>query len=76
MATLRKVAGALLAAIVVLVSALLVGGGRYEIRTAGSFGIVRMDRWTGEVMTCVPQRCVKYPTAHPDDKSPTEVVLP
>ncbi len=76
MATTWRVVGALLASIVILSSAFVVGGGRYEVRAAGSFGMIRMDKWTGEAMVCVPQRCVKYPTSHPDNKPPREVTLP
>jgi hypothetical protein len=76
MVTIWRVVGALLASVVLLLGAFVVGGGRYEVRAAGSFGMVRMDRWTGETMVCVPQRCVKYPTSHPDDKPPADVTLP
>jgi len=62
-----------------LVIAFLLGsffiGGRYEIQSAGG-AVIRLDKWTGETMLCVPRRCVLYPTDHPDTSPPKEITMP
>lgn len=77
MKVIPKVLGGVLFALVFLLGSFLVGG-RYEVRPAGmpdGGGVIRLDRWTGETMLCVPRRCLVYPTAHPDLLPPPEIKI-
>jgi len=56
-----KMAGALLAAIVLLTSAFLIGG-RYEIVGAEGPVVYRVDRWSGEIVGCSVAVCRVLPT--------------
>lgn len=74
MKSLLKILSGVLISTVVLLASILVGG-RYEMRSVGEGGMVRMDRWTGKAMVCVPRRCVMYPTARPDPLPPPELKM-
>ena len=72
-----KVLGGVMLALVFLLGSLLAGG-RYEIQSAGMTdggGVMRLDKWTGETMLCVPRRCLLYPTTHPDPLPPPEIKI-
>ena len=56
-----KIAGALLASVVVLASSFLIGGGRYQMSVSENRPPVRLDRWTGNMMVCTTRLCVIYP---------------
>jgi hypothetical protein len=67
---LWRIAGALLASIVVLASSFLLGGGRYQMGVGQAGAPMRLDRWTGDMMVCTTRLCVIYPTGRAQRFSP------
>ena len=65
-----KIAGALLASAVALLSAYTLSGGRYQLTTGQAGAPMRLDRWTGEMMVCTTRLCVIYPTRRPEHFTP------